>query len=258
MAKTFYYDSSGLLESTINDGTRNLNSETGAVSFSDATTLTNESNLIDSSISTAVTSLGLGDALKITFSTASAIDFLGLYFNATETNDLIIYHESGSNVYTASSAITSSFSVGWNLVEFPSKTFQNWMLTATSSSGTVDGLTEIILGKKLEFEVNPDIGIAEQEIFGTDINTSIGGVEYAIKRHDPKSTISMNFSNISETFKNNLQTLESHVQNYKKFVYSEDGTTGNFHYVRLDAPIQFQEVAYQRYSASLILREQLS
>ena len=126
------------------------------------------------------------------------------------------------------------------------------------SSGGLVGLTEVILGKKLAFEINPDVGIGEQEIFGTDINTSIGGVEYAVKRHEPKSTRSMNFGNISETFKNNLQTMESHVQNYKKFVYSEDGTTGAFHYVRLDSPIKIQEVAFQRYSASFTLREQLS
>ena len=106
--------------------------------------------------------------------------------------------------------------------------------------------------------MTPDIGISEQEIFGTNINTSIGGNEYAVKLHEPKSTISMSFSNISQTFKENLQALEAAVQNYKKFIYSEDGTTGTFHYVRLDSPITFVEVAFQRFSASFTLREQPS
>ena len=68
----------------------------------------------------------------------------------------------------------------------------------------------------------------------------------------------MNFSNISQTFKENLQAFEVAVQNHKKFIYSEDGTTGAFHYVRLDSPISFSEVAFQRFSASFTLREQLS
>jgi hypothetical protein len=54
-----------------------------------------------------------------------------------------------------------------------------------------------------------------------------------------------------------LQTFEQAVQNFKKFIYSEDGTSGTFHYVRLDSPIQFSEVAFQRYSASFTIREQL-
>lgn len=258
MAKTFYYDSSGLLEATINDGTRNINSETGQISFSDGTTITNEKRLVDGSISTAASDIGASDALKVTFPTAQPIDFLGVYFNAAETNDLAIYYEATANNYSASASITGSFSSGWNLTEFTSRTFATWLLASSSSSGTIDGLTEIIIGKKLAFEVTPDIGISEQEIFGTNINTSIGGNEYAVKLHEPKSTISMSFSNISQTFKENLQTLEAAVQNYKKFIYSEDGTTGTFHYVRLDSPITFVEVAFQRFSASFTLREQPS
>lgn len=255
MAKTFYYDSVGLLESTLNDGTfAPITNPT----FSDASTITNEERAVDQSISTAMTSFGINDALQFNLGSAKAIDFIGVNFTASDTDNLELWYDTAASGVLEAEAIsmTSTFSQGWTFGEFSSATKQYWTLVA--SSGTITGLSEVIMGSKLAFEVNPDIGIAEQEIFGTDINTSIGGVEYAIKRHDPKSTISMNFSNISETFKNNLQTFESHVQNYKKFVYSEDGTTGNFHYVRLDAPIQFQEVAYERYSASLILREQLS
>ena len=68
----------------------------------------------------------------------------------------------------------------------------------------------------------------------------------------------MNFSNVSSTFKDSLQDLEADVQDFKKFVYSENGVSGPFHYVRLDGPISYSEVAYQRYSASFTLREQLS
>ena len=205
-----------------------------------------------------MTSFAVNDALQFNLGSAKAVDFIGVNFTAVDTHNLELWYDTSASgaLEAEATSMTADFPVGWTFSEFTSAAKQYWTLVAVN--GTITGLSEVIMGSKLAFEVNPDIGIAEQEIFGTDINTSIGGVEYAIKRHDPKSTISMNFSNISETFKNNLQTFESHVQNYKKFVYSEDGTTGNFHYVRLDAPIQFQEVAFQRYSASLILREQLS
>jgi hypothetical protein len=255
MAKTFYYDSVGLLESTLNDGTfAPITNPT----FSDASTITNEERAIDQSISTAMTSFGVNDALQFNLGSAKAIDFIGVNFTVVDTHNLELWYDTAASgvLEAEATSMTADFPIGWTFSEFSSATKQYWTLVAVN--GTITGLSEVIMGSKLAFEVNPDIGIGEQKIFGTDINTSIGGVEYAIKRHDPKSTISMNFSNISETFKNNLQTFESHVQNYKKFVYSEDGTTGNFHYVRLDAPIQFQEVAFQRYSASLILREQLS
>jgi len=257
MAKTFYYDSVGLLESTINDGTY-ANPSGGVYTFSDAATITNEERAVDQSITTAMTSFAVNDALQFNLGSAKAVDFIGVNFTAVDTDNLELWYDTSSSgaLEAKSVAMTASFPVGWTFSEFTSAAKQYWTLVAIN--GTITGLSEVIIGSKLAFEVNPDIGIAEQEIFGTDINTSIGGVEYAVKRHDPKSTISMNFGNISETFKNNLQTFESHVQNYKKFIYSEDGTTGNFHYVRLDAPIQFQEVAFQRYSASLILREQLS
>ena len=111
------------------------------------------------------------------------------------------------------------------------------------------------MGVPLEFENEPDMGIATQEIFGTDINKSYGGVEYANKKHEPQSTWTLNFSNISQTFRNNLAPMEADVTNYKKLVYYDDSA---YHYVRLDAPIKFTEVAYQRFSASLKLREQLS
>lgn len=255
MAKTFYYDSVDLLDSTLTDGTfAPITNPT----FTNATTITNEERAVDQSITTAMTSFAVNDALQFNLGSAKAVDFIGVNFTAVDTDNLELWYDtSASGALEAKSvAMTASFPVGWTFSEFTSAAKQYWTLVAIN--GTITGLSEVIIGSKLAFEVNPDIGIAEQEIFGTDINTSIGGVEYAVKRHDPKTTISMNFGNISETFKNNLQTFESHVQNYKKFVYSEDGTTGNFHYVRLDAPIQFQEVAFQRYSASLILREQLS
>ena len=260
MAKTFYYDSVDLLEATLTDGTVTDIDTDSKYEFTNSSSITDESNLIDQNLLTAATSFGFNDAIQFDLGSSKQVDFVGFYFNAEETGNAIIEVDTASSGESSArvSTITGTFSANaWNFTNFTVDTERYWRVIAPSSGGLV-GLTQIILGKKLAFEVNPDIGTGEQEIFGVDVNTSVGGIEYAVKRHEPKSTISMNFSNISETFKESLQTMEGHVQNYKKFVYSEASATGPFHYVRLDSPIQFQEVAFERYSASFTLREQLS
>ena len=258
MAKTFYYDSVGLLESTINDGSVSLGG--AGYTFSDGTTLTNEEYVIDQNTTNAVTAWAQNDALSFDLGSAKAVDFLALYFNAAETDDVKFDYDSAAtgDPDGTASTITSSFSANaWKVVEFTEATKQYWRLIGTSSGGLV-GLTEVSFGKKLAFDFNPDIGISEGEMFGTNNVRSLGGVEYSLKSHEPIKTISLTFSNISSSFKTSLQSMQDEVQNYKKFIYSEDGTTGAFHYVRLGGPIDFTEVAYQRYSCSIILVEQPS
>ena len=253
MAKTFYYDSIGLIESTLQDGTMS------GTTFSASSSITNEERVIDQSISTAVTAIEEDDAMRFTLSGNKAVDFIAAHFNASEADSLLLaYDNNDSGAYEATPSTMNGFTANiWQVDEFSSQSKQYWIIHASTGGGLV-GLTEVILGAKLAFDMNPDIGIGEQEIYGTDIQRSIGGVEYGTKSHDPISTISMNFSSIPSSFKTSLQSMESDVQDFKKFVYSEDGTTGPFHYVRLDGPISYSEVAYQRYSASFTLREQLS
>jgi hypothetical protein len=250
MAKALYYDSVDLLDSTLTDGNFT------APGFSSSNTLINEERAIDQRTSLDVTGWGTNESLQVNLGSAKAVDFVAVNCNTTESDDLILYGETSSSGASNNVAEFTSLGAGWQVLTFSEASKQYWVLR--SETGILSGITEIILGKKLEFEMNPDIGISEQEIFGTDIQTSIGGVEYGFKRHEPKSTFSLTFSNISETFKNNLQSFEADVQNFKKFLYSEDGTTGPFYYVRLDSPIQFAEVAFERFSATINLREQLS
>ena len=255
MAKTFYYDSVDILNSTLNDGTVTYS---GTEGFNDGTTLTNEERAVDQSVSTAITAWAENDALQFDLGSAKSVDFIAVYFNAAEADDIRLSYDNASSGQTAADIDSfSSCSVGWNVDEFSSQSYQYWIVSALTAGGLV-GITEIILGAKLAFDMNPDIGIGEQEIYGTDIQRSIGGVEYGTKSHEPISTISMNFSSIPSSFKTSLQSMEADVQDFKKFVYSENGVSGPFHYVRLNGPISYSEVAYQRFSASFTLREQLS
>ena len=244
MAKTFYYDSVGLLESTIAEGS--YSTGTGnVVSFSAGESIVNPEATIDQSLLVAPTGWANTEIAQYTLDSAKAVDFLAVYFNVEETDDIDFEFDSASSGVSDGESVgaTDTFSKGWTVFEFTEQTKQYWRIISKSAGGIV-GLTEIIFGKKLQFEVNPEIGIAEVEEFNTSVNTSIGGVEYAVKTGSPRSNITFEFSSISRTFKDSLQSMEAEVQDYKKFIYSENGTSGPFHYVRLKSPIQIKEVSF--------------
>ena len=250
MAKKFYYDSVGLLDATITAGT------ISPPNFStSASAVTNEHRITDQSIAQSVTSFDDEDAIKIDLSSSKAVDFILWHMSGSDADKLQFYYStSGTNsLVNVASTQDGELNINWNIETFSSQSKRYWFMKA--HDGTVNNITELILGSALTFENEPDIGIATQEIFATDLNTSLGGVEYANKRHEPKTTFQLNFSNISSTFKDNLVSFEQDVTNFKKFVYYDDSS---YHYVRLDSPIKFTEVAFQRFSASLKLREQLS
>ncbi len=252
MAKKFYYDTVGITEGTITAGTYNSSTNVFSVAASE---VTNEHYINDQSIAQAVTSFDNEDMIRIDLGSAKTASDIILYNNnSKDFDDLFVYHSSSATgSLTLKLELNTTFT-GWNANALTSSgSFRYWFLR--SEDGTYGGLSEVILGVPLTFENEPDIGIAQQEIFATDINKSLGGVEYANKRHEPQSTWTLNFANISSTFKDNLVSFEQDVTNFKKFVYYDDSS---YHYVRLDAPIKFTEVAYQRFSASLKLREQLS
>lgn len=262
MAKTFYYDDKDMLGLTLTEGAFGISG--GVLAFSAGDVTSNQERLNDQSTATAISSFSNvnangGDAIVIPFGTNRKIDFIAVYMSAAETHDLKFAKEgSTDNQFDeiTDAHFTSTFSVGWALKEFTEVVSDNYMIY--TFNGDIEYLTEVIIGSKLEFEFNPEIGMGEVESFNTEVNTSIGGIEYAVKIGNPRTTMTMDFSSISSTFKDSLQSMEAEVQDYKKFIYSENGATGPFHYVRLDGPINFKEVSYQRYSATITLIEQLS
>ena len=254
MAKIFYYDSvnmHALSSAAIKAGTLN-----GSLDFTASdSAITNEHAIKDMSITAKVSSFQDEDAIRIDFGSDKTVTHIASYNAATTASSetLIWYHHTANDNAGTSFAINSTSPVGWDVVNASSQSKRYWYVR--SSTGTFSSLSEVIMGVPLEFEVEPDIGGATQEIFATDLNTSFAGDEYAIQKHDPISTWSLSFKNISQTFRNNLITFEQNVTNFKKFLYY-DGSTYN--YVRLSSPIRFVEIAFERYSCTIELREQLS
>ena len=148
MAKTFYYDSVNLLESTLNDGAVADADTDDKLEFTDASNMTKEDAIIDQSLLEPIAGFGQNEAIQIDLGSAKAVDFIGFYFNAAETDNLVVEvdssatGESGARVAT----ITDNFSAdAWSFNEFTEDTERYWRIAAMSSGGLV-GLTEVILG----------------------------------------------------------------------------------------------------------------
>jgi hypothetical protein len=141
---------------------------------------------------------------------------------------------------------------GWNIRTFTEITDRYWYVRAIGGDITP---SEIIIGKKYDFDANPDINSKFGEEFNTDINISYGGDEYACKRHEPKSTWEFSWDFLLGDQKTALESLNSTVQDNRKFIYYDETS---YHYVIMGKPLEFTEVAPSVYSTSMTLREQLA
>jgi hypothetical protein len=251
MARSFIYDNIGLTESTLTDGT------VSGTTFSSSGAVTNEERAIDMSISTNFSSFNANDALRFNVGSANAstnANAIAVYFTSVHGHDVRLY--CGSSATAMGTHIldkTDNWVVGWNVITFSATAGQYWFIHSTT--GTIDDITEVIIGNKYDFNVNPELNAKTGEEFGTDIMTSYGGNEYANKRHAPKTTWDWNWSHILSTQKTALEDMNASVQDWKKFIYYDDT---NYHYVRMTKPVTFTEVAPSVYSANMSLREQLS
>ena len=249
MAKQFIYDSVGLAEATVTDGIYvALDS-----SFATYDGLTNEFRANDSSITGVVESFALNDTIRFDLGSSKTAGVIALYFADSDSDDMKLYAHDTSTDMGTEVVNMPSFSTGWNVFTFSDTSARYWFLRC--SVGFIGQLTEVIIGTKYDFDVEPDIGNTLGEEYGTDIMTSYGGQEYANKRHEPKTTWDWNWSFVNSTMKTSLESLNSSVQDHKKFVYY-DGTSYN--YVRMTKPMAFNEVAYNVFSTSISLKEQLS
>ena len=106
----------------------------------------------------------------------------------------------------------------------------------------------------LQFEVTPDIGELTGKQYKNDVKESLGGVEYVSQAHTGKKTWEFSWSNISSTFKGNLETFRNAVGgNFNSFTYN-DGSSSYTVRMSQDS-LQFTESLFERFSTSIKLRE---
>jgi len=253
---SFIYDSTDTLNITINDGTIGSGaSET----FSDSGSLTGEENAFDLSLSTEVTAINGGDCIWVDFGEAKSIYDIAFYNTEYDgsTASFIVFSSTDGTNFTRIVNPSGFTDTGWHTIDVGTPTARRYWCFRFGGSFTTWNTGQIILGTKLDWEVEPNKGIKIGEKFANDISESLGGIEYSNKRHDSKTFWEMNWDYISSTFKENLVSFRDAIEgDYKKFVYYDDS---DYHWVRMSADsMKMTEVAHNIYNTSLNMVEQLS
>jgi len=167
---------------------------------------------------------------------------------------MTFYASDTTSVGSSIGTISAVSGAGWQVASLTESTNTKFY-TEFNATITNNIISEILIGKKLNFEIEPDVNIQSTIDYNNEINTSLGGVSYAINVNPGQEVFTISFQNISSTFKSDLITMQDAIKGEaKKFVWY-DGSS--FNWVRLDKPMTFTEIADGRFSTQLVLRQQI-
>ena len=252
MASYFIYDSINQYRSdnTISEGTSN-----GTI-FSPGTAITDHERSSDQNIGTIISAVANNDGIQYAVGSSVTADAAAVYFTGDDnisSGTSANFHISDNTTIGASKGTISAVSgAGWAVADLTETTGTKFY---TIFAGAVTNVSEILIGKKLAFEVEPDVNVQSSINYQNEVQRSLGGVEYALNVNTGQEVITISFQNISSTFKANLITMQDALKGEAtKFLYN-DGSS--FHWVRLDKPMTFTEIADGRFSTQLVLRQQI-
>ena len=257
MGSYFIYDSINMYRSDMTDSEGQM-SDSGTPTFSTGTTVTNHERSSDQNIGTAISGLADRDAIEYAVGSSATANAAAVYFNADDgiSSGTIMnfFVDTDRASLPNKGTISAVSSAGWAVTDLTETTGTKFFVEFTGSI-TDNVITEILIGKKLSFEVEPDVNVQTKRDYGTSVQKSLGGVEYALNTHDAQEISTISFQNISSTFKTNLLSMQDDIKGEAKKFLWYDGSS--FHWVRLDKPMTFTEIADGRFSTQLVLRQQI-
>ena len=255
MASFIVYDSIQQYRSdnTISEGRMSTATDPN---FTTSDSITDHERSNDQSIGTSISGIADRDAIEYAVGSNATANAVAVRFNGDDNVSsgtiMEFYIDTDRTALSAKGSLTAVSGAGWQVVDLTETTGNKFF---TEFKGAVTNVSEIMFGKKLNFEVEPDANIQESFDSQNTILRSLGGTEYALNTSDPQKIFTITFGNISQTFKNDLITFQENVKvEAKKFLYY-DGS--NYHWVRLTGPLTFNEVADSRYSTSIQMRQQI-
>ena len=254
MASYFIYDSINMYRSDNTDSEGTITTGT----FASGTAVTLHERASDMNIGTGMSDIVDNDAIQYSIGSSATADAAAVYFlgddGVASGTIMTFYASDTTSVGSSIGTISAVSGAGWQVASLTESTNTKFY-TEFNATITNNIISEILIGKKLNFEIEPDVNIQSSRDYGTQVQKSLGGVEYAINVHNAQEVITIGFQNISSTFKTNLTTMEDNLKGQaKKFVWF-DGTT--FHWVRLDKTITFTEIADGRFSTQITMRQQI-
>ena len=255
MASYFIYDSINQYRSdnTVSEGQM---TDSATPTFSASDTLTSHSRSSDQNIGTIISGVADRDAIEYAVGSSVTANAAAVYFtgddNVSSGTIMNFFVDTDRASLPNKGTITAVSAAGWATTDLTETTGTKFFVEFT---GAVTNVSEVLIGSKLSFEVEPDVNIQSSIDYNNEINTSLGGVSYVLNVNPGQEVTTIGFQNISSTFKTNLTTMQDALKGEaKKFVWY-DGTS--FHWVRLDKPMTFTEIADGRFSTQLVLRQQI-
>ena len=255
MSSYFIYDSINQYRSdnTVSEGQM---SDSGTPTFSATSTITNHERASDQNIGTIISAVADRDAIEYAVGSSVTADAAAVYFTGDDGVSsgtiMTFFIDTDRASLPSKGTISAVSAAGWAVTDLTETTGTKFF---TEFNGAVTNVSEILIGKKLSFEVEPDVNIQSSINYENSIQRSLGGVEYALNVNPGQEVTTIGFQNISSTFKTNLTTMQDAIKGEaKKFVWY-DGS--NFNWVRLDKPMTFTEIADGRFSTQLVLRQQI-
>ena len=255
MASYFIYDSINMYRSdnTVSEGQM---TDSGTPTFSASDTLTSHERANDQNIGTTISGVADRDSIEYAVGSSATADAAAVYFTGDDgvsSGTIMTFFIDTDRASLPSKGTISAVSgSGWATTDLTETTGDKFF---TEFNASVSNVSEILIGRKLNFEVEPDVNVQSSIDYNNDINTSLGGVSYALNVNPGQEVITISFQNISSTFKANLITMQDFLKGEAtKFLYN-DGSS--FHWVRLDKPMTFTEIADGRFSTQIVLRQQI-
>tara|TARA_R100000734_G_C3313320_1_gene104585 strand:+ start:1238 stop:2011 length:774 start_codon:yes stop_codon:yes gene_type:complete len=256
MASYFIYDSINMYRSdnTVSEGTFS------GTTFTASDSLTNHERVADQNIGYAISGVAANEAICYQVGSAANADALAMRFSGDcgigvqdGSENTIRFGTALDGLSGAVNFASGSTVASWRIKTFTEVTNKTKFCVEFNDAQT--NISEILIGKKLSFEVEPDVNVQSSINYENEVQRSLGGVEYAINVNEGQEVHTISFQNISSTFKSDLITMQDALKGEsKKFVWN-DGTTT--HWVRLDKPMTFTEIADGRFSTQLVLRQQI-
>ena len=255
MASYFIYDSINQYRSdnTVSEGQM---TDSGTPTFSATSTITDHERASDQNIGTIISAVADRDAIEYAVGSSVTADAAAVYFTGDDgvsSGTIMTFFIDNDRTSLPSKGTISAVSgAGWAVASLTETTGTKFF---TEFNGSVTNVSEILIGKKLNFEIEPDVNVQSSFNYQNEVQRSLGGVEYALNVNQGQEVITISFQNISSTFKSNLITMQDALKGEAtKFLYN-DGTL--FHWVRLDKPMTFTEIADGRFSTQIVLRQQI-
>ena len=252
MAHKLYFDNVDTIGAAIADGTMAISGGHDEVrTYSNASTLTNESYATDNNLTTAITGWGDTDALRFNLGSAKAINFAALYFTAAEDVTIEVHaHTHITGVMSETKTRHTDFTAGWNIINTTAEwTYKVWFVSANGA--TIDNLTQIYLGTVLELPISGD-GITIEKPYNSFVASTYNNTEFANKIDTELRQWSLQVPILTDSNKTDLELLVSDYSNLYTFIYYDESS---YHTVRLAKPLTFNQVATNAYSTSITLQE---